>query len=387
MLKPLLSRHYSVWVDPPDDAGDEVLHIVSEQRTLKLKGFAFREFRDRVVPLLDGTNSVDAIVDATRDVFSRDDLVASLSLLADHGIVVEGHRDEHPDARPDGDCGDGAGHDGARRMAPQLNLFRELVPDGRPDERLRASSVAVIGLGGVGTACALALAAAGVGTIRCIDALPVVPADVYLGPAVALDNVGRPRADVAAALIGGAAPGIRTDVHTAALGDEDDLRVAIADSDLVVCCLDAAQSNTIYKLNRVCLAADRRWITCAAAGAEVVVGPLFVPRRTACYMCYRMRTIACAGNPEDAFKYERRLDATKRDDSDQRANLVFGAAIAANLVALESVKVLSGVLESALVGRILTIRLTDLAVERHTVLRKPWCPACFGTTDEHEPTA
>ena len=32
-------------------------------------------------------------------------------------------------------------------------------------------------------------------------------------------------------------------------------------------------------------------------------------------------------------------------------------------------------------GRLLTIRLTDLMIERHTVLRKPWCPACLPTSE------
>ena len=35
-------------------------------------------------------------------------------------------------------------------------------------------------------------------------------------------------------------------------------------------------------------------------------------------------------------------------------------------------------------GRILTVRLTDLAVRRHTVLRKPWCPACL-SPDQADP--
>lgn len=376
MLRPLLSRHYSVWVDPPDDDGDEVLHIVSEQRSLKLKGFAFREFRDRVLPLLDGDHTVDAIAEATSDVFSRADLVTSLGLLADHGVVV-----------------DGSGHaidaTTRERMAPQLNLFGELVPDDAPQDRLRAASATVIGLGGTGGTAALALAAAGVGTVRCVDWLPVAPADTYLGPALGSSTLGRPRAEVVAALIADAAPGVRTFIRTDPVESEADLDGAIEDTDLVICCLDASQSNTIYKLNRVCLASGQQWIMCAPSGAEVVVGPLFVPGRSACYLCYRMRTIACAGNPEDAYKYERRLDARKQDDSGERANLVFGAGLAANLVALEAVKVLSGVLDSALVGRILTIRLTDLAVERHAVLRKPWCPACFEqfSTDDPRTTA
>jgi bacteriocin biosynthesis cyclodehydratase domain-containing protein len=101
-----------------------------------------------------------------------------------------------------------------------------------------------------------------------------------------------------------------------------------------------------------------------------------VPGRSACYLCYRMRTVACAGDPQDAFAYERYLDRSRSDGSGERENLVFAASIAGNLVGLEVMKALSGVAEPSLVGRLLTLRLTDLVTERHTVLRMPGCPAC-----------
>jgi bacteriocin biosynthesis cyclodehydratase domain-containing protein len=145
----------------------------------------------------------------------------------------------------------------------------------------------------------------------------------------------------------------------------------------VVACLDAGQANLAFKLNRVCLADGLRWISCALSGAEVVVGPAVHPGASACYLCYRMRSVACAGNPETAFAYERELDRARRDDGWRRENLVFGAGIAAGLLGTEVVKELSGLAAPSLVGRLLTVRLTDLAVERHAVLRKPGCPVCF----------
>ena len=151
----------------------------------------------------------------------------------------------------------------------------------------------------------------------------------------------------------------------------------IANANFVVCCLDPGLSNLVFKLNRVCLALNIRWIACAPSGAEVVVGPAIHPWRTACYLCYRMRAVACAGNPEDAYAYERQLDRHKQDDSGRRENLVFGVGLAANLLGIEVVKELTAMAEPSLVGRLLTIRLTDLSIEKHTVLRKPWCPACF----------
>jgi molybdopterin-synthase adenylyltransferase len=364
MLKPLLSRHYSIWVDPPDESGDEVMYVVSEHRSLKLKGVSFREFRDRVLPLLDGAHTVDVIAAATDDVFSRDDLMSSLAVLEEHGVVVDAADQSAEDAA-------------AARLAPQLNLFRELAPGDRPQDRLRTKTLTVVGLGGAGSSVALAVAAAGVGTVRCVDGLTVTAADTYLAPAFGAGAVGRPRGEVTLELITAAAPDTRAVAVGGAVDAEGDLAQLISGSDLVVCCLDAAQLNTIYKLNRVCLAGGLPWLFASPAGPEISVGPLFIPGRTACFTCYRMRTIACAGNPDDAYKYERELDRRRRDDSAQRAGMGTGAGLVANFAALEAVKVLSGVAESPLVGRLLTIRLTDLATELHTVLQKPWCPECF----------
>ena len=363
--KPLLPSHYSVWFDPPDEAGDEVLHIVSERRSLKLKGRSFREFRKSVIPLLDGRHTVEQIQEATGDLFRPQDLAECLAMLGNQGVVVEAEGSAVPD-------------EVAERLAPQLNLFHDLAPNLDIQSRLQHATVAVIGLGGAGAAAAMALAAAGVGTLRCVDWLSVATPDVYFAPFLGLNRVGQKRAEAVAEMISAAAPEVNVDQKDRRLESEDDLREAIGGADFVVCCLDAAQANLILKLNRVCLADKIRWIACSLAGAEVIVGPAIHPGHGPCYMCYRMRLVACAGNPEEAFAYERYLDRRKQDDSGHRENLVFGAGIAGNLMGLEVVKELTALYEPSLAGRLLTIRLTDLSIERHTILRKPWCPACFG---------
>jgi adenylyltransferase/sulfurtransferase len=362
--KPLLPPHYSLWSDPPDDAGDEALHIVSERRSITLKGKAFREFKNSVVPLLDGRHTVQEIHARTAALFERRDLEECLALLAAHGLVVEGAGLEKYDAI-------------AARMAPQFHFFHDLMPNVDLQARLASATVAVVGLSGAGGGVALALGAAGVGTVRCVDQLPVAPADVYLSPFLTLSQVGTPRAACVAGALAAAAPQTRAIADTAALESEDDVRRAIADVDYIVCCLDAGQANLMFKLNRVCLATRQRWISCALAGDEIVVGPAVDPWRTACYLCYRMRAVACAGNPEDAYAYERQLDRRKHDDSHRRENLVFGAGLAANFLGLEVLKEITGMAEPSLAGRLLTVRLTNLSVQRHSVLRKPWCPACF----------
>lgn len=368
LQNPLLPTHFSVWFDPPDEAGDEVLHFVSERRSLKLKGRSFREFHQRVIPMLNGRHSIEEIETATADIFPADELRDALEVLANQGIVVDGPKES-------------VSSEIAERMAPQLNLFHDLAPGLALQDRLAAATVAILGLSGAGAGIALSLAAAGVGTIRCVDPLTMAPSDVYLAPFIGVPAVGAGRAETIAALVKQAAPQVQVVADDRKLKSEEDLRAAIEGADIVVCCLDAGQSNLSYKLNRVCLAARKNWIACSLAGAEIIVGPAMHPGNGPCYLCYRMRTVACAGNPDDAFAYERFLDRRKRDDSSRRENFVFGAGLAANFIGMEIVKELTGLAEPSLVGRILTVRLTDLAVEKHSVLQKPWCPACFGNPE------
>jgi adenylyltransferase/sulfurtransferase len=360
-LKPLLPSHYSIWFEPPDESGDEVLHLVSERRSLKLKGQSFREFHQLVIPLLDGRHTVTEIRTATAGQFQEDELIECLNFLGEQAVLVEG----------DGEVSETA------RLAPQLNFLREMGLGSETQARLAAATVAVIGLGGTGAATALALAAAGVGTLRCIDSLPVAVTDVYRSPFLSLAQVGHPRAAAVVSAVAASAPEVFAAANESPLESEDDVRAAVAGADFVVCCLDAGQSNLIFKLNRVCLADGIRWIACSPSGAEVTIGPAIHPGESACYLCYRMRVVACAGNPEDAFAYEKYLDRRRHDDGDRRESLVFAIGIAANLLGLEVLKELTGLAEPSLVGRILTVKLTDLAIARHTVLRKPWCPACF----------
>lgn len=367
--KPLLPSHYSVWFEPPDESGDEVLRIVSERRSLKLKGHSFREFHRCVVPLLDGKHTMEEICRETTDIFDAEDLDAALRMLAAQGIVIEGAT---------ATMADGV----AERLMPQLNYFHEMTEEGRNlQARLTAAKVAVIGLGGAGAATALSLAASGVGKLIAVDDQPLTPPDIYLSPIFGTEEIGRNRAESLEARVRSSAPQVETSAISARIETEDELWRSIEGSDFVVCCLDAGMLNLAYKLNKVCMRYGVRWISAALEGAEVVVGPAFDPHSGPCYMCYRMRSVACASNPNASFAFERYLDRKKTDLSGRRENLVFGAGIVANMLGVEVMKALTGSSEPSLVGRLLTVNLQDLSTQKHTVLQKPWCPTCM----EREP--
>lgn len=365
--KPLVPRHFQIWCEPPDDSGDEILRIVSTRRSLTLKGHSFREFHRQVLPLLDGHHSLDEIHSKTSHVFNRGDLENALVLLSQQQVIVEGDGlDMSLEENP--------------RLTLQMNYFHEIADEGRfAQRRLTAARVVIFGLGGAGTGVMLALAAAGIGQVIGVDDLHVSVADTYLSPALNMSDIGRLRADVLAERITANSPEIRVNSVTTRVDTEEDIAAIVAGADFVVSCLDAGFVNLAYKLNRVCLARSIPWISGELSGAEVIVGPAFSHQGEACYMCYRMRAIACAGNPQTSFAQERYLDKLKMNLGDRRENLVFGAGILANMLGAEVMNVLSGLADTTLNGRVIVFDLTTLRQQKHVVLRKPGCPVCAGS--------
>jgi bacteriocin biosynthesis cyclodehydratase domain-containing protein len=364
--KPRLPTHFYTWFEPPDDSGDEVLHFVSERRRVKLKGHSFREFQQSVVPLLDGLHRLDEIQEKVAHLFAPRDLEESLELLAAQNLLEEGLDTSTLPTQ------------NVEAIIPQMNFLHEVGANPQQvQDILSHATVAIIGMGGAGPETALSLAATRVGCVRCIDPSPVTAADTYLSTPFSAADVGSLRAAVVAERIRASAPEVKTSVHSEQMKDDSDVSAAIEGSDFVINCLDQGLASLAYKLNRACLRAGIHWISGTLSGAEVVLGPTVHPFDTACYLCYKMRAVACAGNPEDEFAYERFLDRRKQDDAGKRENIVFGAGLLANWLGLEAIKELTGVVEPATLGRIVVFDLLAFTCTKHAVLRKPWCPACF----------
>ena len=359
--KPRLPSHYYVWSEPPDASGDESLHFVSERRRIKLKGHSFREFERRVIPLLDGEHTLEDIGRNVEDVFALDDLAAGLDLLASQNLLEDGPQAES-------------------QLTPQFNFFHEIgLGISETQQRLRNAKLTVFGLSGAGAGIVESLAATGVGTVRCIENLSVSAADVYLSSSFKASDVGSTRSQVIQRNIAERSPLTKLEIISADLTSDDAVVSAIEGSDFVAVCLDIGQSSLIYKVNRACLKLGIRWTSCTLSGSEVIVGPTVHPYSTPCYLCYKMRTVACAGNPEDVFAFEKILDRRKKDDSSHRENLVFGVGIAANMLALEALREIIGIRPVPTQGKIVIFDLLDMSTSKHVVLRKPWCPACYST--------
>jgi adenylyltransferase/sulfurtransferase len=361
---PLLPSCFLTWSEPPDEMGDETLRIVSRRRSLTLKGHSFREFGRSVLPLLDGRREFDAICAETSDLFERADLEAALATLGAQGVVVEGDGPSAVEVPP--------------RLAPQINYLGEASEQGRhAQRRLSAATVVVFGMGGAGAGVARSLAAAGVGRIACVDPHAVRPVDLYFSAVFGPPDTGKNRAEVVAAHLHALAPEIVVESVSHRPEDTNAVGTLLAGCDMAVCCLESGELNLILKLNRAARALGIRWLAGALEGTEIVAGPGFPGSREGpCYMCARMREVACAGLPQARFALERHYDRMKQDLGDRRENTAAGADILAGFLAAETFNVLSGAAPPALDGRLLVLDLPTLRQEKHVILRKPGCPVC-----------
>lgn len=363
--RPRLLGHYYVRLEPPDSSGNEVLHFSSERRKITVKGHSFRDFQERVLPLLNGRHTLEEIEAQVSDVFAAEDLEQSLQLLAAQNLLEDADQASLPSGLN-------------TVLEPQLNFFHEMNLNATAvQRRLANADVSIIGLGGAGGPAALSLAAAQVGTLRLIDHLPVAATDPYLSPVFSGADVGTARAEAVRRKIAALTPYVKSYVRADVLDSDADFIEAIQGSDFVLCCADPGLASLFYKLNRACLQARIRWTSCSVSGFEGIVGPTVHPFETPCYLCYKMRAVACAENPEDDFAFQRFLDHRKHDDSGTRENLAFGVGIIGNLLGLEAIKELTEFLPPSALGRIVVFDFLEITCKKHLVLRKPWCPACF----------
>ncbi len=149
-------------------------------------------------------------------------------------------------------------------------------------------------------------------------------------------------------------------------------------ADLVVAAPAAEELGQLGDLNEQRLRDTTPWLALLPAdGRFVAIGPLYVPRQTACHACYLMRRGATSGYEEDFSLLERQP---------VRAPMPAPAStIAAGLAALICLRWL-GARDPTLPGVLYALELHGrLGLTRHRVLRVPRCPACGATAPQPSP--
>jgi len=217
--------------------------------------------------------------------------------------------------------------------------------------RLRAATVLVSRIGGVGGTAAMYLAAAGVGRLVLAHAGNLRLSDLNRQMLMSHGAVGTPRVDAARRRLKELAPD--AEVETVAENPTaDNVERLVARADLAVAAGPLFEER--LALNRACVRKGIPLVDAAMYGWTVQVTAV-LPRRTACLACLY---------PEPPPGWNRRFP-------------VFGAVAgtAGALAAAEAIKRLSGA-EDGLAGRLLLGDLRDMGFRSVRTSRRAGCPVC-----------
>lgn len=240
---------------------------------------------------------------------------------------------------------------------------------------LGEAAVLVIGLGRLGARLAAGLAHAGVGRMYCADP-GLVTADDLIDSGYDSSHLGQRRETALVQLLEHIHP--QTDCR--ALGQEALVPHERADVpegiDLLIMCEDAFDPEHYRAVNRLCLDRNLSWISGRSVGARVEVGPLIVPRETACYTCLEQRKTGNLAFYESLLATQHLLASAGM--SLGRLNITLGYEV----LALEVIKILTGFSRPLTYGSVYTFDPVTLEGKLHPVLKIPRCPACSPAADE-----
>lgn len=221
--------------------------------------------------------------------------------------------------------------------------------------RLKASRVAIVGLGGLGSPAAIYLAAAGVGTLGLIDPDQVQPSNLHRQVLYTDADVGRPKCDVAAERVAALNPFVAVERHPVALTSRNALEV-LAGYDLV---LDGTDNfPTRYLVNDACVLLGIPNVYGSVLRFEGRVSVLCT-REGPCYRC-----LFPEPPPPDSVP-----------DCATAGVLGVVPGQIGLLQATEAVKWLTGTGEP-LVGRLLLVDALRARFQSVAVPRDPACPVC-----------
>lgn len=242
------------------------------------------------------------------------------------------------------------------RYSRQL-LLEDIAIEGQ--QKLLASRVLLVGLGGLGSPAALYLAGAGVGTLVLADDDDVHVSNLQRQILFTSDDISRSKAAAARARLARLNPQIELIALKQRLGGEA-LQDEVAKADVVLDCTD--NMATRQAINAACVALQTPLITASAVGLGGQLMVLTPPWDQGCYRCLW---------PDDA-----------EPERNCRTAGILGPVVGVmgTLQALEAIKLLSGIETERN-----TLRLFDARSSgwRHLALhRASGCPVCGGS-DAH----
>jgi molybdopterin/thiamine biosynthesis adenylyltransferase len=234
---------------------------------------------------------------------------------------------------------------------------------------VRAAAVTLIGIGGTGGVAALALAAAGIGRLHCVDPDTVELSNLSRQIIYTEADIGVPKVEAATARLRALNSDLAISGERRRICSVADVLPLARECDVLVLSADQPPDVRIW-VNRACLAERRPWVDAGYHGPQVQVG-VYVPGSGGCWECLR------TGSNEGLLA----LGAVPGDDWQRTAAVATAvgavpAGISGYLAAHQVIAFLTGV-PPVTSGQVQAINLAALdAPFTFEEPPRPSCPAC-----------
>jgi molybdopterin/thiamine biosynthesis adenylyltransferase len=343
--------------------------------TIRLGGRLFgvgSELRDspdgsvwKLIRLLDGSRELEAVVaDMCREDPELDgqSVRDSVRALIEMGFVEDAGASTPP----------GLSVAELERYASNTGYFAwvDKVPRATPHEYqrlLKQAKVSLLGLGGAGSAVAMSLVAAGVGSLLCADFDVVELGNLNRQLLYTEDDVGAPKVETAVRRLS------RINRHVDVVGRTLEVRstgdlLPLMDADLFILCADTPYPEIQLWTNDAALTTRTPWLVSQYVG-PMTLTTMFLPYRTPCFRCVAELHPAVLGRGEDIQRMY-----------PQQGHAVIAptAILSGQLAVLEALYHLTG-MPTQTAGRVFRQNLLVYDHNHFADLEfSPGCPSCGG---------
>jgi len=221
--------------------------------------------------------------------------------------------------------------------------------------KLKAASVLVVGVGGLGSPVALYLAASGVGKLGLVDDDRVALSNLQRQVLHSVKTIGETKPSSGARMLEGLNPEVEVAQYNQRLTG-DNANALITEYDIVVDCTDNYLTRQVT--NRVCVLQHKPMVHGAVFKFEGQVSVFHNPAGP-CYTCLYSQKTSEEGIP----------------DPSTNGLIATAPGVIGVLQANEVIKLLVGI-GKPLVGRLLLVDLLEMKFKEIKINRNPECPDC-----------
>ena len=255
------------------------------------------------------------------------------------------------------------------RFDRQLPYLAEAGDPAALQQRLRESTVALLGCGGLGTWALGGMASAGIGRFVLIDDDTIELSNLNRQILYGVGDLGMPKVERAAAWLQRFDPAIQVAAHRHRVRDTGRLAGLLDGADVLVLAADWPAYELGRWVDDACRAARIPFVMAAQVPPMLKVGPTYVPGVSACFACQE-RQIA------RDFPLYLELTEHRRRDGAPATTLGPASGLVGTVVAMEVMHLCAGMTPVATQGRSWLIDMRTLETRWEVIERLDDCPAC-----------